>query len=51
VVYYADDAGHVRGVLLWNVWDSVKLARELVARTASEPVADPATLRGAIPLP
>ncbi|MGC5049204.1 FAD-dependent oxidoreductase [Micrococcus porci] len=23
VVYYADEVGHVRGVLLWNVWDSV----------------------------
>ncbi len=30
VVYYLAD-GRVRGVLLWNVWDSVPKARELIA--------------------
>lgn len=29
VVYYLDD-GHLRGVLLWNVWDKVDAARELI---------------------
>ena len=51
VIYYLDDAGHVRGVLLWNVWDSVKLARDLIERTASAPVSDTTTLPGTIPLP
>lgn len=51
VIYYLDDAGHVRGVLLWNVWESVKLARDLIERTAAAPVADPASLPGTIPLP
>jgi NADPH-dependent 2,4-dienoyl-CoA reductase/sulfur reductase-like enzyme len=31
VVYYLKD-GRVRGVLLWNVWDSVPKARELIAQ-------------------
>lgn len=48
VVYYLK-AGQVRGVLLWNVWDSVDKAREVMAETAKEPVADPGTLRGRIP--
>ncbi|WP_297619301.1 FAD/NAD(P)-binding oxidoreductase [Nocardioides sp.] len=48
VVYYLR-AGQVRGVLLWNVWDSVDKARELIAETAEEPVSDPETLRGRIP--
>jgi NADPH-dependent 2,4-dienoyl-CoA reductase/sulfur reductase-like enzyme len=30
VVYYLKD-GRVRGVLLWNVWDQVPAARELIA--------------------
>jgi NADPH-dependent 2,4-dienoyl-CoA reductase/sulfur reductase-like enzyme len=30
VVYYLKD-GRVRGVLLWNVWDQVQAARELIA--------------------
>ncbi len=30
VVYYLAD-GRVRGVLLWNVWDTVPMARELIA--------------------
>lgn len=50
VVYYLNPLGSVRGVLLWNVWDSVKAARELIARTAEEPVSDPEGLRGTIPL-
>lgn len=50
VVYYADEAGHVRGVLLWNVWDSVPQARALIERTAQEPVADLGSLKGRIPL-
>ena len=29
VVYYLD-GGHLRGVLLWNVWDKVGAARELI---------------------
>jgi NADPH-dependent 2,4-dienoyl-CoA reductase/sulfur reductase-like enzyme len=48
VVYYLR-AGQVRGVVLWNVWDSVDKARALIAETAREPVADPETLRGRIP--
>ncbi len=49
VVYYVD-GGAVRGVLLWNVWDSVPKARELIEATASDPVDDPESLRGRIPL-
>jgi hypothetical protein len=30
VVYYVTE-GRVRGVLLWNVWDQVKAARQLIA--------------------
>lgn len=48
VVYYLR-SGQVRGVLLWNVWDSVDQARELIAETAATPVADPGSLRGRIP--
>jgi NADPH-dependent 2,4-dienoyl-CoA reductase/sulfur reductase-like enzyme len=48
VVYYLK-SGQVRGVLLWNVWDSVDQARELIAETTKEPVADPESLRGRIP--
>ena len=43
VVYHLDD-GRVVGVLLWNVWDSVDAARDLVARP--DP---PADLTGLIP--
>lgn len=50
VVYYLGETGSVRGVLLWNVWDSVKLAREVIGRTAEEPVTEPESLRGTIPL-
>lgn len=42
--------GSVRGVLLWNVWDSVPRATELIEETALDPVDDPETLRGRIPL-
>ena len=48
VVYYLK-SGQVRGVLLWNVWDSVDKARELIKETAETPVADPESLRGRIP--
>ena len=48
VVYYLN-AGQVRGVLLWNVWDSVDKARALIAATAKEPISDPESLRGRIP--
>lgn len=47
VVYYVK-SGAVRGVLLWNVWDSVDQARELIAETGQQPVSDPESLRGRI---
>ena len=47
VVYYVR-SGQVRGVLLWNVWDSVDQARDLIAETGKEPVEDPESLRGRI---
>ncbi len=47
VVYYLD-GGRVRGVLLWNTWDSVPKAQDLIERTAQEPVTDPASLKGSI---
>jgi NADPH-dependent 2,4-dienoyl-CoA reductase/sulfur reductase-like enzyme len=34
VVYYLDD-GHLRGVLLWNVWDQVASARQLIAESGT----------------
>lgn len=40
VIYYLD-GGRLRGVLLWNVWDKVDEARELIAESnavGSEPV-------------
>lgn len=40
VIYYLDD-GRLQGVLLWNVWDKVDEARELIAdanKVGSEPV-------------
>ena len=49
VVYYLK-SGQVRGVLLWNVWDSVDQARELIKETSGSPVPDPESLRGRIPL-
>ncbi len=45
VVYYLRD-GRVRGVLLWNVWDQVPAARELIA--APGPF-DAAELKGRLP--
>jgi 3-phenylpropionate/trans-cinnamate dioxygenase ferredoxin reductase component len=45
VVYYLD-AGRVRGVLLWNVWDQVDAARGLIA--AQGPF-KPADLKGRLP--
>lgn len=48
VVYYLDGT-RVRGVLLWNVWDSVPKAQQLIEESATEPVSDPASLRGRIP--
>lgn len=47
VVYYLT-SGQVRGVLLWNVWDSVDQARELIRETADSPVQDVDSLRGRI---
>lgn len=49
VVYYLR-SGQVRGVLLWNVWDSVDKARALIKDTTESPVSDPESLRGRIPL-
>ena len=37
-------------MLLWNVWDSVDAARDLIAETGREPVEDPESLRGRIAL-
>jgi len=43
VVAYVDDDGKPVGFLLWDVWDRVEPARELIR--AGQPV-DAATLRG-----
>lgn len=45
VVYYLD-AGRVRGVLLWNVWDQVDAARRLVAEPGPF---GPGDLKGRLP--
>lgn len=45
VVYYLD-GGRVRGALLWNVWDQVEAARELIAEPGPF---DAASLRGRLP--
>lgn len=45
VVYYLE-TGRVRGVLLWNVWDQVDAARELIAEAGPF---DAASLRGRLP--
>jgi hypothetical protein len=45
VVYYLRD-GRVRGVLLWNVWDQVDAARQLIAEPG--PVR-PEDLKGRLP--
>jgi 3-phenylpropionate/trans-cinnamate dioxygenase ferredoxin reductase component len=39
VIYYLAD-GRVRGVLLWNVWDTVPAARELIAEPGPFKTAD-----------
>lgn len=39
VVYYLK-AGRVRGVLLWNVWDQVESARQLIARPGPVKIGD-----------
>ena len=44
VVYYLDD-GHVRGVLLWNTWGQVDVARALIAGPGPH---DADSLRGRI---
>lgn len=45
VVYYLE-AGRVRGVLLWNTWDQVDAARELIAQPGPF---DAVSLRGRLP--
>jgi NADPH-dependent 2,4-dienoyl-CoA reductase/sulfur reductase-like enzyme len=45
VVYYLD-GGRVRGVLLWNTWDQVDAARELIAEPGPF---DADSLRGRLP--
>jgi len=45
VVYYLQD-GRVRGVLLWNVWDQVDAARELIAEKGPFKASD---LQGRLP--
>lgn len=47
VVYYLRD-GRVRGVLLWNVWDQVDAARELIAQPGPF---GPDDLKGRLPAP
>ena len=45
VVYYLD-AGRVRGVLLWNTWDQVDKARQLIAEPGPF---DATSVRGRVP--
>ena len=45
VVYYLD-GGRVRGVLLWNTWDQVDAARQLIAEPGP---LDAASVRGRLP--
>jgi 3-phenylpropionate/trans-cinnamate dioxygenase ferredoxin reductase subunit len=47
VVQYVRD-GSVRGVLLWNTWDSVENAQDLIGRTRESPVEDAQSLHGEI---
>ena len=49
VVYYLR-SGQVRGVLLWNVWDSVDKARELIEETAETAGRRPGVAAGADPV-
>ncbi|WP_072806521.1 NAD(P)/FAD-dependent oxidoreductase [Rhodococcoides yunnanense] len=37
VVYYVDDSGAVRGVLMWNVWEGLDEAKQLIADGAAPP--------------
>jgi NADPH-dependent 2,4-dienoyl-CoA reductase/sulfur reductase-like enzyme len=46
VIYYLRD-GRVRGVLLWNVWDQVPAARDLIAAPGPFQAAD---LKGRLPV-
>lgn len=51
VIYYVgtgENAGQVRGVLLWNTWDSVDKAEELIRQTKDSPVASASDLKGRI---
>ncbi|MBD9699905.1 NAD(P)/FAD-dependent oxidoreductase [Flavimobilis sp. GY10621] len=51
VIYHVSDDGALRGVMLWNVWDSAARATELLAELGDPgSVPDPSTLRGRIPL-
>ena len=45
VVYYLRE-GRVRGVLLWNVWDQVDAARQLIAEPGPFKAVD---LKGRLP--
>jgi 3-phenylpropionate/trans-cinnamate dioxygenase ferredoxin reductase subunit len=38
VVYYVDDDGAVQGVLMWNVWEGLDEAKQLIADGAAPPV-------------
>jgi 3-phenylpropionate/trans-cinnamate dioxygenase ferredoxin reductase subunit len=46
IVYYLDDGGRLRGVLLWNVWGQVDAARRLIADGGPF---KPADLKGRLP--
>lgn len=48
IVYYVKDS-HVEGVLLWNVWDSTDLAKEVISQSATQPLSRE-ELIGRIPL-
>ncbi len=48
VVYYLD-TGRVRGVLLWNVWDSTDKAKQIIEQSTAEPL-DSSELKGRISL-
>ena len=45
VIYYMNQ-GRIRGVLLWNVWDQVDSARELIAQKTKH---SPGDLIGLLP--
>src|SRR5699024_10436928 len=46
VVYYLD-GGRVRGVLLWNVWDSTDAAKQIIKQSMAQPMGA-SDLRGRI---